>query len=473
MILPPNPIQKTHSQKARPDHPTWLPYVQESNRGDYLVVGAINGDAGGNFIAICKLRSKTPPLVLVQMGTAHYSSVDNVGSRFYFTTDAGAARGKLVAFDLRSPQRSRDVIAQTSRTLQDVNPAGGRFLVRYLHDVRSDVGVFTYDGRQIGTLPLPGPASVTEVVTDAARPVAYYRYSSPTTPPTIAAYDTATSAASTVSSVRAPFDSTAFVTEEFFARSADGTRVPVFVAHRRDRRVGPLPAPTLLTGYDGFGDSYLPSWSTLGAAWLSRGGAFAIACIRGGGEYGEAWHRAGMLGNKQHVFDDFAAAARLLVARGFATPASLGIYGYSGGGLLTGVSEVQHPELYGAAVEAAGPVDVLRGYKYGIESAWVGEVGSPVASRDQFRWLYAYAPLVHILPGHRYPPTLVMTSTDDDRVSPAHAYKFAATMQWAQGRDARTWLYVARSTGHIGGGSLTQQAAPLADAETFLLARLH
>jgi prolyl oligopeptidase len=179
-----------------------------------------------------------------------------------------------------------------------------------------------------------------------------------------------------------------------------------------------------------------------------------------------------MLGNKHHAFEDLAAAARLLVARGFASRRTLGLYGYSGGGLLVGTTEVQHPERFGAVVEGAGPVDVLRGHTYGSESFWAAEVGSPQVSNRQFRWLYGYAPLVHIRKGVRYPPTLITTEADDQRVSPAHAYKFAATLQWAQAGAGPIVLYVAQGTGHIGGGTLVQQAAPLADAETFLFARL-
>lgn len=236
---------------ARPDHPTWLPYVQESNRSDYLVIEAIEGSGDGNFVAVRKLRSNEMPLVLRPMSGSYYRYVDNIGSRFYFTTDAAATRGRLVAIDASSPNGERDVIAQTENTLQDVSSAGGRFIARYLRDVRSEVGIFTYAGKSVGKLPLPDPATVTDVVTDTTRPVAYYRYSSPTTPPTISVYDVRSNGVRTISRVKAPFDSSAYMTEEFFARSADGTRVPVFVAHRRNQR-GLLP-PTLLTGYGGFG----------------------------------------------------------------------------------------------------------------------------------------------------------------------------------------------------------------------------
>jgi prolyl oligopeptidase len=265
-----------------------------------------------------------------------------------------------------------------------------------------------------------------------------------------------------------PYDPAQYVTEELFATSTGGVRIPVFVAHRRDVELD-HDNPTLLTGYGGFGASYTPVWQNFSAAWLARGGVFAIACVRGGGEYGEQWHRAGMLGRKQNAFDDFAAAANFLIESGYASHSTLAAYGYSGGGLLVGATEVQHPALFAAVAEEAGPVDVLRGYTYGSESAWAGEVGSPVASAAQFKWLYGYAPLVAIKKGVSYPATLVMTPENDERVSPAHAYKFAATLQWAQAASRPILLYVARNRGHIR-GSKAALADALADTEAFLLA---
>lgn len=459
-----------------PAHPDWVPYVTESAGGRFLIFAALR-EGEGNLIAVRDLRAKHPrTLALRALGAATYAYVDADLSTLYFHTNHRAAHWKLIAIDVRHPERERDVIPERADTLEDVVPVRGQFVARYLHDVRARLVAFSRRGVRIGSVPLPGPGSVDTYISqsgDSAEnvrsPVTYFRFSSPTTPPTNFAYDARTGRLNAVARDLAPFDLRPYVTEELFARSADGTRIPVFVAHRRARR---RDAPLMLTGYGAFGDTYHPAWSTLGAAWLARGGTFAIACVRGGGEYGEAWHRAGMLGKKQNAFDDFAAAARFLIAHGFASHATLGAYGYSGGGLLVGATEVQHPRLFGAVIEGAGPVDVLRGETYGSESVWTGEVGSPTASQEQFRWLYAYAPLVHIRRGASYPPTLVTTSENDQRVSPVHAYKFAATLQWAQAGTAPILLYRARGTGHIGGGSLAAEAAPLADAETFLWSSL-
>jgi prolyl oligopeptidase len=315
---------------------------------------------------------------------------------------------------------------------------------------------------------LPGPGSVPEINGNQNQATAYYRFSSPTSPPLTFAYDAGYGKARVVARQAAPFDTAQLVTEEIFARSADGTRIPMFVAHRRDIPMNGS-TPTLLTGYGGFGDPYPIEWDPVGAAWLARGGAFVIACVRGGGEYGEAWHRAGMRGNKHHIFEDLDAVARYLMTHGYTSRKRLALYGYSGGGLLVGATEVEHPDDFGAVVEAAGPVDVLREQHFGSESGWIPEVGSPTASKAQFEWLNAYAPLVHIRRGVNYPATLVRTSSGDERVSPVHAYKFAATLQWAQAAPNPILLYVAKNTGHIGGGTVIDQATPFADEETFLL----
>ncbi len=454
---------------SRPDHSDWLPYATESWDGHYLILGAVEGSgSGGNLVAIRDLHDKSSRTVLIRpLGDAQYNYVDNVGPTLYFQTTASAPRGKLVAIDLGHLSIQRDIIPERRAVLEEVTPVGGRFAAHYLHDVISQLVLFDRSGKLVADVGLPGVGTASGLVGEPDDPTGYYTFSSPTLPHTIFSYDVRTNRSTVYFQQRSPFDTTRYVTEEMFATSTAGARIPVFVAYRRGLKLDHS-APTMLTGYGGFGDAYHPVWQNLSAAWLARGGVFAIACVRGGGEYGEDWHRAGMLGNKQHAFDDFAAAARLLIDRRFASPATLAAYGYSGGGLLVGVSEVQHPNLFAAVAEEAGPVDVLRGYTYGSESAWVDEVGSPVASPEQFKWLYDYAPLVAIRKGTHYPATLIMTSENDARVSPAHSYKFAAALQWAQASPKPVLLYVAAGRGHIEGSRATM-ANTLADTEAFLL----
>lgn len=454
---------------AHPEHPDWLPYASESWDGRYLILGAVEGSGSrGNLVAIRDLYAPSAQTKIIRpLGDVQYTYVDNAGPLFYFETNAGAPRGKVVSIDLQHPSLERDVIQERSDVLEDVAAVGGRLVGHYLHDVASELSVFERSGEPLYDIRLPGLGTASNVVGEPGDPTGYYTFSSPTRPRTIFSYDARTNRSTVYFQQSAPFDASQYVTEELYATSSGGARIPVFVAYRRGLKLN-HDAPTMITGYGGFGDAYHPTWQNLSAVWLANGGVFAIACVRGGGEYGEDWHRAGMLGNKQNAFDDYAAAANLLIDRGFASQATLAAYGYSGGGLLAGVTEVQHPGLFAAVAEEAGPVDVLRGYTYGSESAWIDEVGSPVASLAQFKWLYDYAPLVSIQKGTGYPATLVMTSENDARVSPSHSYKFAATLQWAQASAKPILLYVAANRGHIA-GDRTTMADTLTETEAFLM----
>lgn len=468
------PQSKDQLVYERPDHPDWLAAVNESWDGRYLIISAYpSSGSAGNLVAIRDLRDRpTAALPLRPLGRGEYDYVDNVGPLFYFFTNANAPRGKLVSIDLRDPSVERDIIPQQNAVLQDVSAIGGRFIARYLRDVNSELDVFDRSGKRLFPIELPGVGSASNLFgnLDDNDAVGYYEFSSPVRPPTVFQYDALTNKSEIYSQQTAPFDPARYITEEFFATSTGGVRVPIFVAHRRDVKLDHN-NPTLITGYGGFGDAYTPAWNNVSAAWLANGGVFAIACVRGGGEYGEEWHRAGMLGEKQHAFDDFAAGANLLIDLGFASHATLAAYGYSGGGLLVGATEVEHPNLFAAVAETAGPVDVMRGYTYGSESAWAGEIGSPIATAAQFTWLYSYAPLVRIRKGVSYPATLVTTSENDERVSPAHSYKFAATLQWAQEGPNPILLYVAGKRGHVT-GARSATADMQADTVAFLLDHL-
>jgi prolyl oligopeptidase len=449
----------------RPDRPDLLPWAYQSEDGRYLILGTNSfTPAGANAIVVRHLRGSNRLAATLQPpGSARYHYVANVGSQFYFFTNSGAPRGKLIRIDLSRPRQPVDVIPQQRIILGSVTALGGLFVAHYFRDAVSELAVFGHSGRLLHHIALPGLGSTGDMSGSDDDSIGYYFFSNPTTPRTIYSYDARTNVSSVFSRQRSPFDPSQYVTEEIFATSTGGARIPVFVARRRDLKLDGS-APALLTGYGGFGDIIEPLWQDFSAAWLASGGAYAVACVRGGGEYGESWHQDGMLGNKQHSFDDFAAAANLLIARGFASHATLAAYGYSGGGLLVGVTEVQHPSLFSAVAEEAGPVDVLRSYTYGSEAYMSGEFGSPIASARQFGWLYGYAPLPAIRKGEAYPATLVMTSENDAEISPAHAYKFAATLQWAQSGPKPVVLYVAKA-GHAEGQTST---TTLADTEAFL-----
>jgi prolyl oligopeptidase len=451
---------------ARPDKPSWIPYVYQTDDGRYEIDAAVDGSRNGTYMAIRDLQNGRAKVREIDDGLYEY--VGNTGPILDFFTHVDAERGRLVAVDVRAARGMRTVVSSTADILQSVTAVGNAFVASFLRDARSRLLAYRQDGTALGEIDLPGPGSVPDISGNQNQTTAYYRFSSPTSPPITFAYHAGDQQARVLARQAAPFDVTELTTDEVFVRSADGTRIPVFIAHARGAAMDGT-APTLLTGYGGFGDAYPIEWDPVGAAWLARGGTFVIACVRGGGEYGEAWHRAGMRGNKHHVFEDLDAVAHYLVKYGYTSRKRLALYGYSGGGLLVGTTEVQHPDDFGAVVEAAGPVDVLRGQTFGSEAGWIPEVGSPTASKAQFEWLYAFAPLVHVKRGVHYPATLVRTSSGDERVSPAHAYKFAATLQWAQAGAAPVLLYVAKNTGHVGGGTILDQATPFADEETFLL----
>ncbi|MGA3036976.1 MAG: prolyl oligopeptidase family serine peptidase [Vulcanimicrobiaceae bacterium] len=442
-----------------PSHPQWIPYSQPTADERYLFLAA---ESIGNLAAVIDLTEHDAPVRVVRpMSSSSYHFIDSSGSVLYFRTNHLAPNWKLVAIDLKKPAVERDVVPERSETLTSVDASSGFFITQYRRDAHSELAIFDRRGRHVRDVALPG-VGVVDVSAEPATSNFYYQFSNLTTPPVTFQSDTRSGKSVVFSRVHAPFDVSRYITEEIFVRSKDGTRVPVFVAHRKNGRV----APTLITGYGNAGFPCYTRWYPIDALWLAKGGTFAAACIRGDGDYGEAWHRAGMLGKKQNSFDDFAAAAQALVARGFTTHRTLAAYGLSAGGLLVGVTEVQHPSLFHAVADEVGPVDVLRAYTYGTETSYSSEIGSPIASEQQFKWLRAYAPLLAIKQGTTYPATFVLTSENDARVSPVHAYKFTATMQWAQKANAPVVLYVVGG-GHIG-GTLSSEVAVLTDTVTFL-----
>ena len=319
---------------SRPDHPDWLPYARESWDGHYLILGAVQGSgSGGNLVAIRALHDASSRTVLVRpLGDAQYSYVDNVGSVFYFQTTANAPRGKIVAIDLRNPSLERDVISEGPAVLEDVAAIGGRFAAHYLHDVISQLVVFDRAGKLRGNIELPGVGTASGVVGEPGDPTGYYTFSSPTQPHTIFSYDVRTNQSAVHFQQRSPFDTTQYVTQEMFATSTGGVRVPVFVAYRRGLKRDHT-APTMLTGYGGFGDAYHPVWQNLSAAWLASGGVFAIACVRGAGNMA----RIGIVPACLAI-----SRTRLTISRRRPSCSSIRVrlsstfaaYGYSGGGLL-------------------------------------------------------------------------------------------------------------------------------------------
>ena len=456
---------------ARPDHPDWFIGLAETEDGRYLLYYVSKGENNGLFYRDLK-DPKAQPIELFANEKAQYSVVDNDGPRFYVFTNDGTSNGKLIAFDVRHPKNTEAVIPEAGSALDSVSAVGGRFFASYLKDAHSQVVEFDRTGKRVREVALPGLGSVSGFDGHHDDRVTYYTYTSFTQPTTIYRYDIASGASTVLHRPRVDFDPTHYATEQIFYKSKDGTRVPMFISYKRGlHRDGSEPA--ILTGYGGFDIAIRPGFSAVDLLWMEMGGVFAVANLRGGSEYGEAWHRAGMLANKQNVFDDFIAAAEWLIANNYTSTPKLAIHGGSNGGLLMGAVVNQRPDLFGAVLADVGVMDMLRFQKFTVGAAWIPDYGSSEASAAQFKTLYAYSPYHNLKPGWSFPPTLITTGDHDDRVFPAHSFKYAAEMQRDQGGTAPVLLFVETKAGHGGGKPLEKALNEAADKYAFLLENLH
>ncbi len=462
----------------RPDHPDWGFSGGVTEDGRYLIIGVSLGTDSRNRVYYLDLGNPSRPRItgrvvpLLDDFDASYDFVGNRGPVFYFQTNLDAPRGRLIAIDTRHPLRRdwKDVIPQTDQVLNSVTLVGGRFAVDYLVDAHSRLAIFSRDGKPVADVTLPGLGTVGGVSGRAASPEMFYSFTSFLYPTTIFRYDVVTGSGSGWKAPHLDFDPSRYETEQLFYRSKDGTRVPMFLTHRRGLARDSA-TPVLLTAYGGFDISNLPYFSVANAVWLELGGVLALADLRGGGEYGEEWHQAGMHEHKQNVFDDFIAAAEYLVSQGYTRPAKLAIEGASNGGLLIGAVENQRPDLFGATLPGVGVMDMLRFQKFTIGWAWVTEYGSS-DSASQFPYLYTYSPLHNIRPGVHYPPTLVTTADHDDRVVPGHSFKYAATLQAAQADSAPILIRIETRAGHGGGMPVSKQIELVTDEWAFLVKNL-
>jgi prolyl oligopeptidase len=460
---------------ARPDEPDWIPFAQVSDDGRFLIIAVSKGTAPQVQLHVLDLSEPGAEMIaLVGDFESTADVVTTIDSTFYLVTDYQAERKRLVAVELGRPGRQdwREVVAEAGDTLLSALFCGGKFVCHYLHDAHSVLRVYELDGRPAGEIPLPGLASIGDPCGNGpgltGRPesdVVHFGVMSFTESGSVWSYRVAAGAATEVRSSTARIDPGRYVTDQVFVTSADGTRIPVFLTRRADLRpTGDVPA--LLYGYGGFDISITPSFSVIEAAWLETGGLLAVANLRGGGEYGRAWHEAGMLARKQNVFDDFCACARWLAESGWSRADRIAIMGGSNGGLLVGACLTQHPELFGACLAFVGVLDMLRFHKFTIGRAWVSDYGSP-DDAEQYRWVRAYSPLHNLRKGQAYPPTLLLTGDHDDRVVPGHSFKFAAALQAAQGGDAPALIRVETSAGHGAGKPISKIIAESADALTF------
>jgi len=457
---------------ARPDQPEWgfIPEVTEDGR--YLVLTIYKGTDDKYRIYYKDLAEPYgQPIPLIDHFDNEFTFLGNDGPHFYFKTDLKAPRGRIIAIDIRrpQPQHYREIVPQIEHAMTSVSLVGNLFVVTYLQDAKSLVRIYDITGRHIRDVDLPGIGSVTGFGGKRTDTETFYTFSSFATPPTIYHYDLITGKSSIFRRAQVAFRPEDYEVRQVFYRSKDGTRVPMFIAHRKGIILNGN-NPTLLYGYGGFNIPLTPTFSVSRLLWMEMGGVFAMANLRGGGEYGEEWHRAGTKLNKQNVFDDFIAAAEWLIANKYTSPQKLAIQGGSNGGLLVGACMTQRPDLFGACLPAVGVMDMLRFHKFTAGRYWVDDYGSP-DNPEEFKALYAYSPY-HALLRHGkrvYPATLITTADTDDRVVPAHSFKFAAALQAMQAGDAPVLIRIETRAGHGAGKPTAKLIEEIADQWAFLV----
>jgi prolyl oligopeptidase len=451
------------------DHDTRNPYATVTDDGEYLVLRISDGyNTNGYYYR--KLGAGSSSVVrLLDAWDGLYSFLGNEGDTFYFKTNVDAPLGKVVAIDLDTPKPEswRLVIPEAEETLEEVGLVGGHVIASYLKDATSLVKVYDMDGTFRRNVELPGLGTVGGFGGKIDDPETFYSYTSFYSPSQIYRYDVATGDAKLSRKPEVAIDLNQFQTRQVFFESADGTRVPMFVVHRDGIELDGS-HPTLLTAYGGFNISITPNYSTSRTVWLEMGGILAIPNLRGGGEYGEAWHQAGTKLEKQNVFDDFIAAAEWLIANGYTSPERLGILGGSNGGLLVGAVMTQRPELFGATLPAVGVLDMLRYHTASANALqWSSDYGLS-ENEEEFHALYAYSPYHNTSEGTCYPPTLVTTADHDDRVVPWHSFKFGAALQRAQGCDQPILIRVETRAGHGAGKPTWMRIEEVANRWAFL-----
>jgi prolyl oligopeptidase len=456
------------------DHPDWGYGPKVTDDGKYLVITVWKGTDEKYQIATQDLAdAQAKPRMIIEGFDHDYTFIGSDGDQLYFRTDDGAPNGRLMAIDARKPERAqwREIVPQSKDVIVDASLVGGRFVVEYLHDAYSLARVYERDGRVLRDVKLPGIGSVEGFEGRFDDPETFYAWSSFNAPTTIYRYDVASGESTLFKQAKVDFDPDDYVVEQVFYRSKDGTRVPMFLAHRKGIAQD-ANNPTLLYGYGGFNLAQTPGFKVERLAWMEMGGIFALANLRGGGEYGEAWHEAGKKLHKQNVFDDFIAAGEYLVSEKYTRPARLAIFGRSNGGLLIGAVLNQRPDLVGAALPAVGVMDMLRFNQFTAGRFWVDDYGS-AENADEFKALYAYSPYHNVRKGTNYPATLVTTADTDDRVVPGHSFKYAAALQAAQAGDAPVLIRIETRAGHGSGKPTDKLIEEFADEWAFLVANLH
>ena len=456
-----------------PEHKEWRAEPLVTDDGAYLIFVVEKGTDNKFRVLYRPLdQPDAKPIHLVGEFEADYTFIDNDGPVFWFKTNKNAPRGKVVAIDTRRPEPEHwiEIIPEAADTLESVDAVADHFLASYLKDAHTVVRVFDLKGRHVRDVDFPGLGTASGFRGKRKDKETFYGFNSFTTPATIYRYDVTSGQSKIWRKPALKYKPEDYETSQVFYTSKDGTKVPMFLSHKKGlKRDGQN--PTLLYGYGGFNIPLTPIFTPAVLAWMEMGGLYALPNLRGGGEYGEDWHQGGTKLKKQNVFDDFIAAAEWLIASRYTSTPRLAISGRSNGGLLVGACLTQRPDLYGATLPAVGVMDMLRFHKFTIGWAWVDDYGSS-DQPDQFKSLFAYSPLHNIKPGTCYPPTLITTADHDDRVVPAHSFKFAAALQAAQSCDKPVLIRIETKAGHGAGKPTTKLIDEFADQWAFLVKEL-
>jgi len=457
----------------RPDQKEWGFAGRVSDDGNYLIITVWHGTDTRNRLFYKDLQTPDSKVVeLLNDFDADYTFIDNIGTKFFFRTDLDAPRGRVIAIDITKPERAnwKEIIPQSANRLESVNLVNDQFIGNYLKDAHSEIQILSVDGQPVRRVTLPGIGSANGFRGKRNEIETFYAFTSFNAPTTIFRFDLRTGKSDVFREPKVKFNPADYETKQVFYRSKDGTRIPMFITHKKGARLDGR-NPTLLYGYGGFDISLTPNFSVGTVVWLEMGGVFAQPNLRGGGEYGKEWHEAGMKLKKQNVFDDFIAAGEWLIANKYTSRDKLAISGGSNGGLLVGACLNQRPDLFRAALPAVGVMDMLRFHKFTRGWAWTSDYGSPDDAAE-FKALYAYSPYHNLKPGTSYPATLVTTADHDDRVVPAHSFKYAAALQAAHNGANPVLIRIETRAGHGAGKPTSKMIEETADKWAFLVREL-
>ncbi|HEY2787483.1 MAG TPA: prolyl oligopeptidase family serine peptidase [Fimbriiglobus sp.] len=460
---------------AEPDHPAWNVGGQVTDDGKYLLISIGDGTTSDK-VRLAYKDLTDPAAKVIDLVANHdnkFSLIDNDGTTFYFATDYKAKKNQIVAIDLKNPAPAnwKTVIAETKDTLQGANLLGDQFFTIYLQDAKTAVKVYGLTGQFVRDVGLPGIGTAAGFGGKRTDAETFYSFSSFNTPPSTYRYDLKTAQTRLLKQPKVKFDPHQYEVKQVFYTSKDGTKIPMFITHKKGLKLDGQ-NPCLLYGYGGFDISLTPGFSVSRLQWMEMGGVLAVANLRGGGEYGEAWHRAGTKAKKQNVFDDFIAAAEYLIKEKYTSTPKLAIQGGSNGGLLIGAVMCQRPDLFGACLPAVGVMDMLRFQKFTAGRFWTDDYGSS-DNKEDFEALIKYSPYHNLKPGVKYPATLVTTADHDDRVVPGHSFKFIARLQYCQAGTAPVLARIETKAGHGAGKPTSKMIEEVSDQWAFLVKELH